>query len=119
MNNIFYLISVTLNHNVNGHADQPCGDTLSSILLSHGQHGYVTSHRTPSVWFQLRYNHADEFVVGVKSLHCFGARFSGQTDGTFVRAMFRGQAAHHEAKVSPLVEEIAVDTDTVGFGEII
>ena len=71
------------------------------------------------MWFQLRYNDADEFVIGVKSLHCFGARLSSQTDWTFVRALFRGKAAHHEAKVTPLVEEIAVDTDTVGFGQII
>ena len=28
-------------------------------------------------------------------------------------------SAHHEAQVSPLIEKIAVDTDTIGFGEII
>ena len=48
-----------------------------------------------------------------------GTKFSGRTVQNFVWAMASGEAAHHEAKVSPLIEEIAVDTDTVGFGEII
>lgn len=42
-----------------------------------------------------------------------GTRFSGRT------VQESGKAAHHEAKVSPLIEEIAIDADTVGFGEII
>ena len=49
----------------------------------------------------------------------FGARFSGRSVQTFVCVIPGGEAAHHEAQVSPLIEEIAVDTDTVGFGEII
>ena len=37
----------------------------------------------------------------------------------FVGVIPGRNGAHHEAKVSPLIEKIAIDADTVGFGEII
>lgn len=81
-----YLISLLLEHPIHGLAHQLRSNSLTTVLRLHSQHSDVASHRAATVRLEFADDDTDELVIVVQS---------------------------HKAQVSPLVEEVTVDIDTV------
>ncbi len=74
-----YLLCATLDHGVDGHADETRRDAFTAVGLAHREHGNVASQRPASMRFQLGHHDADKTVIGTVQrlfLRCLAGRRS-------------------------------------------
>lgn len=105
-----YLISVSLDHNVNYHSNQLRSNSFSPMLLFDGQHGNVTPQRASPMGFQLGDHNAKQGVVPVQGL--------GFPLVSICILMLK-TTRNHEAQIPPLIKEIFINIDAIGFGQVI
>lgn len=93
-------VRAPLLHGFDRHADELRGDAATTKGFLHGQHGDVAPVGAGAVRLEFGDDDADEVAGRAVANGCGCGR------------------ERHEAQVAPLVEEVAVDVDAVGFGKV-
>jgi len=107
------LIGIAGGHGVDGHAHEMRGDAASAVGLLDGEHGDVAAEGAGAVGFKLGDDDAKEGLgCRVKGLLCISR------GGTKERNQAAPWASHQVAQVPPLVQEVTVDIDAVGLGQV-
>lgn len=105
-----YLICVLLLHGVYGPPYESRSNASLPVCFRNRQHGYVASICAAPMGLKLA--HDDAYELAGVLVECLPTRLSALRLAT-------PTVAYHEAEVLPLIQEVAVNVDTVRLGEIL